>query len=99
MTELVDEPLPADWTMEADASGNGKGTMDTSSTEPRPDGRAHPEGLLPELESLAGRMESELRYCSSEQLVQIHERLGNMMKRVVVELQSRLYLTQGEPGK
>uniref|UniRef100_A0A674N161 Replication timing regulatory factor 1 n=1 Tax=Takifugu rubripes TaxID=31033 RepID=A0A674N161_TAKRU len=71
----------------------------TSSTEPGPDGRSHPEGLLPELESLAGRMESELRYCSSEQLVQIHERLGNMMKRVVVELQSRLYQTQGEPGK
>eukprot|EP00066_Takifugu_rubripes_P016598 XP_011605864.1 PREDICTED: telomere-associated protein RIF1 [Takifugu rubripes] len=87
-TELVDEPLPADWTMEADASGNGKGTVETSSTEPGPDGRSHPEGLLPELESLAGRMESELRYCSSEQLVQIHERLGNMMKRVVVELQS-----------
>lgn len=94
-TELVDEPLPADWTMEADAPANGKGTMDTMDT----DGRSHPEGLLPGLESLTGRMESELRYCSSEQLVQIHERLGDMMKRVVVELQSRLYLSQGEPGK
>ncbi|TNN03783.1 hypothetical protein fugu_000812 [Takifugu bimaculatus] len=43
-TELVDEPLPADWTMEADASGNGKGTVETSSTEPGPDGRLAPGG-------------------------------------------------------
>lgn len=95
----MDEPLPADWTMEADAPGNGKGTMDTSSLEPGPDGQSHAEGLFPELESLAGRMETELRHCSAERLVQIHDGLGNMMKRVVVELQSRLCQTQGEPGK
>lgn len=99
-TELVDEPLPADWTMEADGSENGKGTVDTSSTGSGPDGQSHPGGLLPELERLAGRtMESELRHCSAEHLVQIHDRLGNMMKHVVAELHTRLCQTRGEPGK
>lgn len=99
-TELVDEPLPADWTMEAGGSGHGKGTLDTSSTGSGLDGQSHPGCLLPELERLAGRtMESELQHCSAEHLVQIHDRLGTMMKHVVAELHTRLCQTRGEPGK
>lgn len=90
-TELVDEPLPADWTRDT-----GKESMETSCTEQRPDG--HLQGLLPDLDRLACRMmQTELQQCSAEHLVQIHDKLGNMMKHVVVELHTRLCQTQGKP--
>uniref|UniRef100_A0A4W6EWK1 Replication timing regulatory factor 1 n=1 Tax=Lates calcarifer TaxID=8187 RepID=A0A4W6EWK1_LATCA len=51
-----------------------------------------PEGrLLSEVEALTCRMTPlELSRCSPQQLVQMHDQLGCMMRRVVVELQTRL---------
>lgn len=95
-TELVDEPLPAHWSTQPDSSGNEKETMATSCTEQSADG--HLQGLLPDVDRLACRMmQTELQRCSAEQLVQIHDKLGNMMKHVVVELHTRLCQTQEEP--
>lgn len=94
----MDEPLPTDWTAEPDASGNGKETADSSSAEQSADGQPHSEGFLPELDRLTGRMmQSELQRCSAEQLAQIHDRLGDMMKHVVGELHTRLCHTQERP--
>uniref|UniRef100_A0A3Q1JRE5 Telomere-associated protein Rif1 N-terminal domain-containing protein n=1 Tax=Anabas testudineus TaxID=64144 RepID=A0A3Q1JRE5_ANATE len=39
----------------------------------------------------------ELSHCSPKQLVQLHDQLGGMMSRVVVELQTRLCHTDGKP--
>lgn len=95
-TELVDEPLPAHWSTQPDASGKEKETMATSRTEQSADG--HLQGLLPDVDRLACRMtQTELQRCSAEQLVHIHNKLGDMMKHVVVELHTRLCQTQGEP--
>lgn len=95
-TELADEPLPADWTVEPDGSGNGNEGAATASTEERPDG--HLQGLVPDLERLACRMtQTELQHCSAEQLVQVHHRLGHMMEQVVEELHTRFCQTQGKP--
>uniref|UniRef100_A0A674CZ44 Replication timing regulatory factor 1 n=1 Tax=Salmo trutta TaxID=8032 RepID=A0A674CZ44_SALTR len=48
-------------------------------------------GLLLEVESLAAHLMGEgLSHCSSDQLVQIHDQLGGMMRTVVVQLQSRV---------
>lgn len=93
-TELVDEPLPADWTAEPDGPGTGQEAAETS--EDRPEGRL--QGLVPDLDRLACRMtQTELQRCSAEQLVQVHHRLGRMMKQVVEELHSRLGPTPGKP--
>lgn len=74
--------------------------MNTLAREQRPEGQLHPEDLLPELEALACKMTPlELSYCSAEQLVQMHDQFGGMMRRVVVELQSRLCHTDGETLK
>ncbi|XP_073329575.1 telomere-associated protein RIF1 [Pagrus major] len=89
-TELVDEPVPADSTPERDGSENQ--TADTIAKEQRP------EGLLSEVEALTRRMTPlELSYCAPEQLVQMHDQLGGMMRRVVVELQTRLCHTDDKP--
>ncbi|XP_031729266.1 telomere-associated protein RIF1 isoform X1 [Anarrhichthys ocellatus] len=83
-TELLDEPLPADERPERDISGNQ--TPDTAAGGREPEGR-----LRSEVEALTGRMTPlELSYCSPQQLVHIHDQLGGMMRRVVVELQTRL---------
>ncbi|KAK9537265.1 hypothetical protein VZT92_004898 [Zoarces viviparus] len=83
-TELLDEPLPADERPEHDVSGNQ--TPDTAAGGREPEGR-----LRSEVEALTGSMTPlELSYCSPQQLVHIHEQLGGMMRRVVVELQTRL---------
>uniref|UniRef100_H3D1V0 Replication timing regulatory factor 1 n=1 Tax=Tetraodon nigroviridis TaxID=99883 RepID=H3D1V0_TETNG len=56
------------------------------------------QGLVPDLDRLACRMtQTELQRCSAEQLVQVHHRLGRMMKQVVEELHSRLGPTPGKP--
>uniref|UniRef100_A0A8C4DQH0 Replication timing regulatory factor 1 n=1 Tax=Dicentrarchus labrax TaxID=13489 RepID=A0A8C4DQH0_DICLA len=66
--------------------------------EQGPAGQLHPEGLLSEVAVLTRRMTpSELSYCSPQQLVQMHDQLGGMMRRVVVELQSRLCQMDGKP--
>ncbi|XP_035532223.1 telomere-associated protein RIF1 isoform X2 [Morone saxatilis] len=95
-TELVDEPTPADGIPEQ--GGSGDQTADAPAAEQRPEGQLHPEGLLSEVAVLTRRMTpSELSYCSPQQLVQMHDQLGGMMRRVVVELQSRLCQMDGKP--
>ncbi|XP_051260428.1 telomere-associated protein RIF1 isoform X2 [Dicentrarchus labrax] len=95
-TELVDEPTPTDGILEQDGSGDQ--TADTPAAEQGPAGQLHPEGLLSEVAVLTRRMTpSELSYCSPQQLVQMHDQLGGMMRRVVVELQSRLCQMDGKP--
>ncbi|XP_070770846.1 telomere-associated protein RIF1 [Enoplosus armatus] len=93
-TELVDEPVSADGRPEREGSGNQ--TPDAPAGQQRPEG--HPEGLLSEVEALTCRMTPlELSCCPPQQLVQMHDQLGGMMRRVVVELQTRLCQTDGKP--
>lgn len=88
---LMDDPVPADRRPEQDGSRNE--TPDTLAGEQRADGP-----LQSEVEALSGRMTPlELSYCSPQQLVQIHDQLGGMMRRVVVELETRLCQTEGKP--
>lgn len=74
-TELVDEPGQAEGRPEQDLARSQMA-----------DG-----GLLLEFEALTSRMTPlELSCCSPQQLVQLHEHLGGVMRLVVAELQSRL---------
>ncbi|XP_068185708.1 telomere-associated protein RIF1 [Antennarius striatus] len=92
-TELVDELVPAGGRPE-DSSGNQ--TADHSTTEQRSQSQA--EGLVSEVEALGCRVTPlQLRCCSPQQLVQIHDQLGDMMRSVVVELQTRLRQTDNKP--
>lgn len=92
----MDEPVSADGRPEQDVS-RGQ-TPDTPAEQQRPEGQLHPEGLLSEVEALTCRMTPlELSCCSPHQLVQMHDQLGGMMRRVVVELQTRLCQTDGKP--
>uniref|UniRef100_A0A8D0AB96 Replication timing regulatory factor 1 n=1 Tax=Sander lucioperca TaxID=283035 RepID=A0A8D0AB96_SANLU len=78
--------------------GLGNQTPDTPAGEQRPGGQLHPEELLSDVEALTDRMTHvELSRCSPRQLVQIHDQLGGMMRRLVVELQTRLCQTDGKP--
>uniref|UniRef100_A0A669BIV0 Replication timing regulatory factor 1 n=1 Tax=Oreochromis niloticus TaxID=8128 RepID=A0A669BIV0_ORENI len=53
--------------------------------------------LSSEIEGLSCRMTpQELSVCSPQQLVEMHDQLGGMMRRVVVELQTRLCQTDGK---
>ncbi|CAK6967637.1 telomere-associated protein RIF1 [Scomber scombrus] len=89
-TELVDEPIPVDGRMEENRSGNLK--LDLLAAGERP------KGLLSEVEALTCRMSPlELNRCSPQQLVQMHDQLGGMMRRVVVELQTRVCQTDSKP--
>uniref|UniRef100_A0A8C2XBS0 Replication timing regulatory factor 1 n=1 Tax=Cyclopterus lumpus TaxID=8103 RepID=A0A8C2XBS0_CYCLU len=58
-----------------------------------------PEGRLrSELDALTGSMTPrELGSCSPQRLVQIHEQLGGLMRRVAVELQTRLCRPDARP--
>ncbi|KAM7406970.1 hypothetical protein PAMA_002938 [Pampus argenteus] len=85
-TELVDEPVP----VEEDPFREP--TLDSAAAEQRP------EGLLSEVEGLTCRMSPlELSRCSPQQLVHMHDQLGGMMRRVVVELQTRVCQTDCKP--
>ncbi|XP_022596797.1 telomere-associated protein RIF1 [Seriola dumerili] len=94
-TELVDEPAPADGRSHQD----GSGTPDAPAGEHhRSEGQLPPNGLLSEVEALTCRMTPpQLSRCSPQQLVQMHDQLGGMMRRVVVELHTRLRQTEGKP--
>nr|XP_046260003.1 telomere-associated protein RIF1 isoform X2 [Scatophagus argus] len=95
-TELVDDPVPADERPEQDASGSQAAV--TLPAEQGCVGQLHPEGLLSEVDALTCRMTPvELSYCSPQQLVEMHEQLGGLMRRVVVELQARLCQTDDKP--
>uniref|UniRef100_A0A8C7D695 Replication timing regulatory factor 1 n=1 Tax=Oncorhynchus kisutch TaxID=8019 RepID=A0A8C7D695_ONCKI len=73
--------------------------LDEQGPEERPD-HQRPEGdLLLEVESLGARLAGEeLSRCSPDQLVQLHDQLGGMMKNVVVQLQSRLLSQNKDSG-
>ncbi|XP_032423463.1 telomere-associated protein RIF1 isoform X1 [Xiphophorus hellerii] len=79
-TELLDEPLPAD------------AAAEHQDGEQRPAVPADPAAELPAaVEALACRATPlELSRCSPQQLLQMHEQLGGMMRGVAVELQARL---------
>lgn len=95
-TELVDEPGTADRRPEHDVPSDQ--TSGALAREERPEGLLHPEGLLSEVEALTCRMTPlELSCCSPQQLVQMHDQLGDMMRRVVVELQTRVCQTEDKP--
>ncbi|XP_034741016.1 telomere-associated protein RIF1 isoform X2 [Etheostoma cragini] len=95
-TMLVNEPVNAAWGPELDGLGNQ--TPDTPAGEQRPGGQLHPEQLLSDVEALTNRMTPvELSRCSPQQLVQIHDQLGGMMRHLVVELQTRLCQTDEKP--
>ncbi|XP_071775696.2 telomere-associated protein RIF1 [Centroberyx gerrardi] len=90
-TELVDDPVLVDGRPEQDGS-------DAQPGERRPEGQPSPQGLLSEVEALTSRMTPlELNRCSPQQLLQLHDRLGGMMRSVVVELQTRLCHAEGKP--
>uniref|UniRef100_A0A3Q3JVD7 Telomere-associated protein Rif1 N-terminal domain-containing protein n=1 Tax=Monopterus albus TaxID=43700 RepID=A0A3Q3JVD7_MONAL len=62
----------------------------------QPEGQLQPDRLLSQVEALTCRMTPlELSGCSPQQLVLMHDQLGGMMRRLVVELQSRLCQTDG----
>uniref|UniRef100_A0A671Z0L6 Replication timing regulatory factor 1 n=1 Tax=Sparus aurata TaxID=8175 RepID=A0A671Z0L6_SPAAU len=83
-------PVPADRRPEQDCLENQ--AADTMAKE------RGPEGLLSEVEALTSRMTPlELSYCAPEQLGQMHDQLGGMMRRVVVELQTRLCQRDDKP--
>ncbi|CDQ94213.1 unnamed protein product, partial [Oncorhynchus mykiss] len=86
-TEMLDEPVSMEQGPEE--------RLDQS----RPD-HQRPEGdLLLEVESLGARLAGEeLSRCSPDQLVQLHDQLGGMMKNVVVQLQSRLLSHNKDSG-
>ncbi|XP_028249395.1 telomere-associated protein RIF1 [Parambassis ranga] len=87
-TELVDEPVSADGSPERDASADQL----PDPSDQRPEGGA--DRLLSQVQSLNGSMTPlELSRCSPQQLVQVHDQLGGLMRRVVVELQARLTQT------
>lgn len=95
-TELVDQPASTDGQLDQDGSGHQM--TEAPSTEQQPEGQLHPDGLLSEMEALTCRMTPlELSRCSPQQLVQMHDQLGGMMRRVVVELQTRLCQTDAKP--
>ncbi|XP_076602965.1 telomere-associated protein RIF1 isoform X2 [Chaetodon auriga] len=95
-TELVDESVPADGKLEQNDSGSQP--ADTLAVEQKPEGQLQPGRLLSQVEALTCRMTPlELSYSSPQQLIQMHDQLGGMMRCVVVELQTRLCQTDGKP--
>ncbi|XP_056286933.1 telomere-associated protein RIF1 isoform X2 [Pseudoliparis swirei] len=79
-TELVDEGP------EGDGSGNRTPGTPSGDREHDPEAR-----LRSEVDALTGSMTPrELGRCSPTRLLQIHEQLGGLMRRVAVELQTRL---------
>ncbi|XP_023149787.1 telomere-associated protein RIF1 isoform X1 [Amphiprion ocellaris] len=92
-TELLDESASA-----ADQDISGNQTPEVLDGDQRPEDQRPEDLLLPsDVELLSCRMSpSELGRCSAQQLVQIHDQLGDMMRRVVVELQTRVQQTDDQ---
>ncbi|XP_068602708.1 telomere-associated protein RIF1 [Brachionichthys hirsutus] len=92
-TELEDELAPADGKPEG-----GSGDQTAGSLPGEPGSRGQPEGLASGVEALSCRLTPlELSRCSPQQLVQIHDRLGGMMRGVVVEMRNRLCRADDKP--
>ncbi|CAB1347035.1 unnamed protein product, partial [Coregonus sp. 'balchen'] len=90
VTELLDEPV----------SKEHEEHPEERPDQSRPDHQRTAEGgLLSEVKSLEAHLTGEgLSHCSPDQLVQIHDQLGGMMRTVVVELQSRLLAQNKDSG-
>ncbi|XP_028292149.1 telomere-associated protein RIF1 isoform X2 [Gouania willdenowi] len=88
---LEDENISDNHTTNADGERPvEEGARSVEGAEPVEEG-ALSVGVLPELEALSYRLTSnQLSLCSPLQLVDVHDQLGTLMRRVVVELQSRL---------
>uniref|UniRef100_A0A668A9F7 Replication timing regulatory factor 1 n=1 Tax=Myripristis murdjan TaxID=586833 RepID=A0A668A9F7_9TELE len=81
-----------------DQDGSVSQACDGQPGERRPEGQPNPEGLLSQMEALSSRVTPlELNRCSPQQLLQLHDHLGGMMRSVVVELQTRLCQTDNKP--
>ncbi|XP_041700695.2 telomere-associated protein RIF1 isoform X1 [Coregonus clupeaformis] len=103
-SELEESTLPQNQEEEDKTPGEGLATEmeqgpEERSDQSRPD-HQRPEGDLPsEVEALGARLTGEeLSHCSPDQLVQLHDQLGGMMKNVVVQLQSRLLAQNKDSG-
>ncbi|XP_056144888.1 telomere-associated protein RIF1 [Lampris incognitus] len=95
-TELVDEPMLAEQKPEAEASVGPP--PEGQLTEPIPGEQLHREGLLLDVEVLSSRMTpAELGRTAPQQLLQLHHRLGDLMRSVVLELQTRLCQQDAKP--
>lgn len=88
------------------ADGRPEQEASRNHTAEMPDGGQKLEGQLPsyslpsEVEALSCRMTpQELRVCSPQQLVEMHNQLGGMMSRVVADLQTRLCQTDCKHSK
>uniref|UniRef100_A0A673B437 Replication timing regulatory factor 1 n=1 Tax=Sphaeramia orbicularis TaxID=375764 RepID=A0A673B437_9TELE len=72
-------------------------TLDTSDAEEKPEGQLQSASLLSDVEALSCRISEELSQCSPQQLVELHDHLGGAMRRVMVEMHTRLCKTDGKP--
>uniref|UniRef100_A0A3B3UHK0 Replication timing regulatory factor 1 n=1 Tax=Poecilia latipinna TaxID=48699 RepID=A0A3B3UHK0_9TELE len=83
-TELVDEPLPPDATAEQQDGERRPEVAAAAAVDPATELAAAVEALVCSATPL------ELSRCSPQQLLQMHEQLGGMMRGIAVELQTRL---------
>ncbi|XP_014845248.1 PREDICTED: telomere-associated protein RIF1 isoform X1 [Poecilia mexicana] len=83
-TELVDEPLPPDATAEQQDGERRPEVAAAAAVDPSSELPAAVEALACSATPL------ELSRCSPQQLLQMHEQLGGMMRGIAVELQTRL---------
>ncbi|XP_062312919.1 telomere-associated protein RIF1 isoform X2 [Osmerus eperlanus] len=90
-TELLEEPLAVE---------QGNPRLSKRPQDGAPEGplrEVRTQGLLSEVEGLGAQMTAEsLGRCSAEQLLHVHDQLGSMMRRVVVQLQTRLTQREGQ---
>ncbi|KAM8857999.1 telomere-associated protein RIF1 [Synchiropus picturatus] len=83
-TALEDDPVP-----DAESAEPDPQVLEAPKEEAQPEEQA--DGLQSDVDKLCSRMTPpELGLCSPQQLVAMHDQLGDMMRRVVVELQTRL---------
>uniref|UniRef100_A0A3B3VPA5 Replication timing regulatory factor 1 n=1 Tax=Poecilia latipinna TaxID=48699 RepID=A0A3B3VPA5_9TELE len=82
--QLVDEPLPPDATAEQQDGERRPEVAAAAAVDPATELAAAVEALVCSATPL------ELSRCSPQQLLQMHEQLGGMMRGIAVELQTRL---------
>uniref|UniRef100_I3K7T6 Replication timing regulatory factor 1 n=1 Tax=Oreochromis niloticus TaxID=8128 RepID=I3K7T6_ORENI len=94
MTSELEETSAPQNTEEDKPSGD---TLETPDGDEKIECQQPRDSLSSEIEGLSCRMTpQELSVCSPQQLVEMHDQLGGMMRRVVVELQTRLCQTDGK---
>lgn len=85
---MVDDPAPL-----AEEEPEREEAVAAAGAAAAPDGGG---GLVTALEELSCRMPSELDRCSAQQLVQLHCKLGDMMRDVVAQLHLRVRQSESE---